>query len=166
VLGRTGFSTYPPPARIAIPAEDAVSELNERFRRAGFGYRYERGKIFRIDSELPHQEATLPALVLLSDPRFAGADQEFRAAHDHLKAGEYKDCVVDALNALESTMKPICDAKGWKYDKGARASDLVKVLRREGLFPEFAEQSFDQLTATLKSGLPTVRYERRARTRG
>jgi HEPN domain len=111
----------------------------------------------RIDSELLHQEATLPALALLSDPRFAGADQEFRAAHDHLKAGEYKDCVVDANNALESTMKAICDARDWQYDKGARASDLAKVLRREGLFPEFAEQSFDQLIATLKSGLPTVR---------
>jgi hypothetical protein len=142
---------------IKIPAKNAVDELNERFRRAGFGYRYERGKIIRIDSELLHQEVTLPALALLSDPRFAGADQEFRAAHDHLKAGEYKDCAVDALNALESTMKAICDAKGWKYDKGARARDLVKLLRREGLFPEFAERSFDQLIATLQSGLPTVR---------
>ena len=56
-------------------------------------------------------------------------------------------------------MKAICDAKGWNYDKGARASDLVKVLRREGLFPEFAEKSFDQLIATLKSGLPAVRNE-------
>jgi AbiJ N-terminal domain 4 len=124
---------------IKLSAEKAVGELNERFRRAGFGYRYERGKIIRSDSELLHQEVTLPALKLLSDQRFAGADQEFRAAHDHLKTGEYKDCAVDALNALESTMKAICDAKDWKYDKSARASDLVKVLRREGLFPEFAD---------------------------
>jgi hypothetical protein len=133
--------------------------LNERFRRAGFGYRLERGKIVRVDSEFMHQEATLPALTLLSDSRFAGVDQEFRNAHDHLKAGEFKDCAVDALNALESTMKAICDAKGWKYEKGARASDLIRVLKNQGLFPAFAVQSLDQLIATLKSGLPTVRNE-------
>ena len=144
---------------ISIAAPDAVAELNERFRRAGFGYRYEGGQIFRIDTEFMEQEATLPALAFLSDRRFSGADQEFRAAHEHLKAGEFKDCAVDALNAFESTMKAICDAKGWKYQKGARASDLVKVLRDNRLFPDFLDQSFDQLLATLKSGLPTVRNE-------
>jgi hypothetical protein len=144
---------------IKIPVHMAVEELNERFRRAGFGYRYEKGKLIRADSEFIHQEVTRPALLFLSDSRFAGAEQEFRSAHDHLKAGEYKDCCVDALNALESTMKAICNAKGWKYEKGARASDLMKILRRERLFPDFADLSFDQLFATLKSGLPTVRNE-------
>ena len=84
-------------AEITIPAADAINELNERFHRSGFGYRYERGQIIRIDSELTHQEITRPALQLLSDDRFKGADEEFRAAHDHYKAGEYKDCAVDAL---------------------------------------------------------------------
>jgi AbiJ N-terminal domain 4 len=144
---------------IKIAAADAVTELNERFRRAGVGYRFEQGKIVRLDNEVLHQTATVPALKLLSDPRFSGADEEFRAAHDHLKAGEFKDCTVDALNALESTMKAICDAKGWEYDKGARASDLIKILKTNGLFPDFADLSFDQLIATLKSGLPVVRNE-------
>ncbi|MBR0986540.1 STM4504/CBY_0614 family protein [Bradyrhizobium liaoningense] len=146
-------------ARITIPAAEAVAEVNERFRRAGFGYRYESGKIYRIDNELAHQQITRPALQLLADPRFKGADEEFRAAHDHYKAGEYKDCAVDALNALESTMKTICDLREWQYQPGARSSDLLKVLRREELFPEFADQSFDQLVATLKSGLPSLRNE-------
>ena len=56
-------------SHISISAKDAVTELNERFRRAGFGYRYERGEILRIDSEFMHNEATLPVLKLLSDPR-------------------------------------------------------------------------------------------------
>jgi hypothetical protein len=146
-------------ADIKISPEDAVAEINERFRRAGFGFRYESGKIFRADSELVHQEVTKPALDFLQDPRFAGANQEFRAAHDHFKAGEYRDCAVDALNALESTMKSICAAKKWEYPKGARAADLLKILRNENLFPNFADQSFEQLLATLKSGLPVVRNE-------
>jgi hypothetical protein len=100
--------------------------------------------------------------VVLSSHREYGHEAGTRieiAVPDHYKAGEYKDCAVDALNALESTMKVICDLKGWSYAQGARSSDLLKVLRREELFPEFADQSFDQLVATLKSGLPTLRNE-------
>jgi hypothetical protein len=145
--------------KITIAAADAIVELNERCRRAGFGYRFEKGIIIRIDSEYLHAEVTKPALLLLQDSQFAGADDEFRSAHDHYKAGEYRDCAVDANNALESTMKTICEAKGWPVQKGARASDLIKILRREGLFPEFADQSFEQLFATLKSGLPALRND-------
>jgi hypothetical protein len=36
-------------AEITIPADEAVKELNERFRRVG--YRFENGKIIRIDNE-------------------------------------------------------------------------------------------------------------------
>ena len=56
-------------------------------------------------------------------------------------------------------MKVICDIRGWEYPKGARATDLLKVFRREALFPEFADQSFEQLIATLKSGLPVLRNQ-------
>jgi len=153
-------------AGIEISAEEAVAETNERFRRAGFGYRYYDGKIFKIDNEYAHSEITKPALEFLSDPRFKGANEEFRAAHDHFKASEFRDCAVDALNAVESTMKSICDAKGWKYEKGSRASDLIKILRKHNLFPEFADQSFEQLFATLKSGLPPLRNETGAHGQG
>lgn len=81
------------------------------------------------------------------------------AAHAHYRAGEYKDCVADALNAFESTMKAICDIKKWSYSKGARASDLLKVIRSNGLLPDYLDGSFDQLAATLASGLPKVRNE-------
>jgi hypothetical protein len=146
-------------ASITTTAKDAIHELNERFRRAGFGYRFEHGAILRIDNEFTHAEITRPALALLGDARFSGANDEFRSAHDHFKAGEYRDCAVDALNAVESTMKTICELRDWQFEKGARSSDLQKILRREGLFPEFADQSFDQLIATLKSGLPALRNE-------
>ena len=54
-------------------------------------------------------------------------------------------------------MKVACEVKGWTYEKGARATDLIKVLRRNGLFPDYLDNSFDQLIATLSSGLPAVR---------
>ncbi len=62
-----------------------------------------------------------------------------------------------AANSLESTFKAIFDAKGWAYNKGARISDLVKVARSNGLWPDYLDNSFDQLVATLQNGLPKIR---------
>ena len=70
-----------------------------------------------------------------------------------------KDAITDANNAFESTLKTICDQRLWEYQQGARASDLLKVVRKGGLLPNYLDASFDQLAATLKSGLPEVRNE-------
>lgn len=137
--------------------DDAINELNIRFREAGVGYRFEDGVIMRVDSQFVHAEVVKPALQLLSDPRFQGPHEEFLNAHAHYRAGEYKDCTVDALNAFESTMKAICDAKGWGYPEDAPAGILIKTLRGKRLLPDYLEPSFDQLQAVLKSGLPKVR---------
>jgi hypothetical protein len=138
--------------------DDAIEELNIRFRQAGFGYQFEAGQIIRVDSHLLHSDVVKPALVLLSDPRFEGAQHEFLSAHAHYRAGEYEDAIVDANRAFESTMKAICDIRGW-IPKGDRAADLIKVVRTNGLLPDYLDQSFDQLIATLRSGLPQVRNE-------
>jgi hypothetical protein len=140
-----------------LSAQGGIDEFNQRCQLAAFGYQYEGSKIIRIDSQLAHAEMTVPALRLLSDPRFAGADEEFRNAHAHYRRGEMEDAVVDAGNAFESTMKAICDARGWPCNAGARASDLIKVVRANELLPGYLDKSFDQLVATLISGLPQVR---------
>jgi hypothetical protein len=139
--------------------DDAIRELNFRLREAGVGYQFESGEIVRVDSQLVHSEVVKPALQLLADPRFKGAQEEFFAAHAHYRAGEHKDAVADALNAFESTLKVICGEKKWPYQKGARATDLLKVVRSNGLLPDYLDTSFDQLAGTLASGLPKVRNE-------
>ena len=144
---------------ITQKADDAIEELNFRFLEAQFGYQYEAGQIVRFDSQLIHNEVTKPALQLLADTRFTGPQEEFLVAHKRYRARKYKDCITNALNAFESTLKTICDLKGWTYQPRARASDLVKVIRREKLLPDYLDKSFDQLIATLTSGLPKVRNE-------
>ncbi|MDE0712561.1 MAG: hypothetical protein OXH60_10565 [Rhodospirillales bacterium] len=144
---------------IAVTADAAIEELNERFRRAGVGYRFEGGMLIRVDSELVHSEVVLPALHFLQHKGFEGPRGEFLKAHAHFRAGETKAAVIEANNAFESTLKTICDQRGWSYPERPRASDLLKVVREKGLLPNYLDQSFDQLTATLKSGLPKVRGE-------
>ena len=142
---------------IGVKARDAIEELNERFRRAGVGYAFEDGQIFRVDSELIHAEVTVPALRYLQQDGFDGPREEFLGAHAHYRAGQMKEAITAANNAFESTLKAICAQNGWQAPSGARASDLIKVVRRNGLLPDYLSASFDQLVATLKSGLPEVR---------
>ena len=144
---------------IKITAGAAIEELNTRFRRAGVGYQFEAGQLFRVDSELIHSEVVRPALRYLYQEGFEGPRDEFLQAHTHYRAGEMKDAITDANNALESTLKTICDQRRWQYAPGARVSDLLKVVREKGLLPDHLDASFDQLVATLKSGLPKVRNE-------
>ena len=161
------FTPYERKAKgIRVGATEAISELNERFRRASVGYRFEDGCILRVDSELIHSEVVRPALRYLHHPGFEGPRDEFMRAHAHYRAGEMKDAITDANNAFESTLKTICDRRCWPYRQGARASDLLKVVRSNGLLPDYLDKSFDQLAATLKSGLPKVRGEEGAHGQG
>lgn len=151
---------------IQVSVDNAIEELNERFRRAGVGYLFEGGMIMRVDSELVHSEVVKPALQYLIEPGFEGPREEFLRAHGHYRSGEMEDAITDSNNAFESTLKVICDQRGWSYKTGARASDLLKIVRREGLLPNYLDKSFDQLSATLSSGLPQVRNERGAHGQG
>lgn len=151
---------------IAMSASSAITELNDRFRLAGVGYTFENGRILRVDSEFIHSEVVVPALRYLNVRGFEGPRDEFLNAHAHYRAGEVKDAIVDANNAFESALKAICDLNGWDYATGARASDLINVVRQRGLLPDYLDRSFDQLAATLKSGLPRVRGEEGAHGQG
>ena len=58
-------------------ADDAINELNTRFREHGIGFQFVEGEIVRVDSELIHSEAVKPALRLLNEKNYHGAQQEF-----------------------------------------------------------------------------------------
>jgi AbiJ N-terminal domain 4 len=86
---------YYNPERLGIrrTPDDAITELNERFRRAAFGYRFENGQIIRVDSEFVHAEIVKPSLVLLSDKRFSAPQGEYLTAHGHYRAGHFSDAI-------------------------------------------------------------------------
>jgi len=140
-----------------IDPDDAIAELNVRFREHGVGYQYESGQIIRVDSQLIHSEIVRPALHLLSDKRFSGANQEFLSAHEHFRARKYKECLNDCLKAFESTMKAICDERQWSYKKGDTAKQLIRIMFDQDLIPDYMQQHFATLRATLEAGVPTIR---------
>ncbi|MEN3951945.1 hypothetical protein [Iodidimonas sp. SYSU 1G8] len=157
MVGSDEFRQHRQRWRVTTVAGQAIEEINYRLQQAGVGYQVEDYRLIRVDSQYIHVEVVKPALALLSGPGFEGPRQEFIAAHTHYRAGEHRQAVAMAANALESTFKAIFDQKGWTYQKGARISDLVKIARANVLWPDYMDNSFDQLLATLQSGLPKIR---------
>ncbi|MET3828021.1 HEPN domain-containing protein [Sphingomonas sp. PvP055] len=146
--------------------KQGVEEINHRLRQGLVGYQFENNQIVRVDSQFIHAEVVKPALKLMNYPRFEGPLEEYLEAHNHYRNGEYKQAIAQASNAFESMMKAVCDEKGWAYDKNARVSDLVKVLKSNALWPEYMDNSFEQLIATLKSGLSVIRDKDAAHGQG
>lgn len=140
-----------------IEPEDAVRELNERFREHGVGYQFESNELIRVDSEFLHAEAVKPALFALRGAGFQGANEEFLLAHEHYRHGRFKESLVDSLKAFESTMKAICKIRGWSTNSGDTAKALITTCFSNGLIPSYLESQFSSLRSLLESGVPTVR---------
>jgi AbiJ N-terminal domain 4 len=138
-------------------ADSAIEELNGRFKEHGVGYQFVDGEIIRIDSELIHNEVVKPALRLLNQTKYAGAQQEFLKAHQHYRAGNAKEALNECLKAFESQMKSICDKRGWRYSGNATAKNLIEACLDNGLIPPFWQQNFTSLRSLLESSIPTGR---------
>ncbi len=137
--------------------DDAIFELNQRFREHALGYQYIGGQIVRVDSDYIFKEAVEPAVKMLFDEGFKGASEEFLAAHEHFRKGRFKEAITDALKAFESVMKTICKRKNWEVADNATAKPLISTLLKNDLIPSNLQTQFSSLRDTLESGLPTVR---------
>jgi hypothetical protein len=143
-------------AHITQGADDAIEELNGRFREHGIGYQYVGGDIIRVDSQLLHAEAVRPALALLNETGFSGPVDEFMHAFDHHRRGDNKQAIAEALKAFESTMKSICTVRNWSYGPKDTAKPLLDILFKNGLVPPELETHFGALRSAMESGLPTL----------
>lgn len=141
-------------------ADDAISELNQRFEEHGIGYFYSDGVIMRKDSQYIHQEVVKPALLLLNEAHFRGPSEEFLEAYRLYRNGEDKPAVAGALNSFESTMKAICDKNKWEYSAKVTAFQLINILIKNGLIPDDMLSHFSGLRSALESGLPTLSHKR------
>ncbi|MBD2232849.1 STM4504/CBY_0614 family protein [Phormidium tenue] len=140
-----------------INPEEAIAELNERFKEHGIGFQFESNELIRIDSEFLHSEAVKPTLAILRESGFQGANEEFLLAHEHYRHGRNKECLVECLKAFESTMKAICELRGWPTQSNDTAKSLLNICFANGLLPTYLNSQFTSLRSLLESGVPTVR---------
>ena len=137
--------------------DDAIVELNHRFQEHAIGYQYQGGQIIEVNSQYLHAETVEPAITLLFGEGFEGALEEFMAAHRHYRERRNEEAITEACKAFESTMKAICERKGWAYSKGDTASRLLAILYDKQLIPPEMQSHFNGLRTTLESGVPTLR---------
>ena len=135
----------------------SIEELNHRFKEHGVGYQYENGQIIRTDSQLIHAEVVQPALQLLNEKNYAGAQEEFLKAHEHYRNGNAKEALNECLKSFESVMKSICDKNNWDYDEGATSSNLINVCLENNLIPLYWQSHYSALRSLLESSVPTAR---------
>lgn len=147
--------------------DEAIKELNYWFKDNNLGYEFINGELIRIDQTHMHEEVVKPAITLLFEEDFEGPAEEFLNAHKAYRKGDYKNALVEALKSFESTMKTICDKKGYTYNKGSdTAQKLITVLFDNNLIPEYMRNHFSGLRATLEAGLPTVRNKQAGHGQG
>ena len=142
---------------LQMTVNDAIVELNQRFLEHGIGYQFESDEIVRIDSEFIHQEAVRPALQILGEKHYAGANAEFRKAHNHYRKQRYGEAVNECLKALESTLKVICKKRQWFFQETATVQPLLQIVFEKELVPNYLQSKFSGLRSILESGVPTIR---------
>jgi hypothetical protein len=142
---------------VTVSPDEAISDLNQRFKEHGIGFQFESGQIICMDSEVIHQEIVKPTLLLLRGKIYAGANDEFLRAHEHYRNARYKECLNECLKAFESVMKAICKKRRWPFSETDTAKRLLETCLANELIPAFWQSHFAGLRATLESGIPTVR---------
>lgn len=142
---------------LQLKPDEAIEELNTRFKENGIGYRYESLHLIKMDSELIHKELVKPTLVYLTDPRYKNANEEYLSAFEHFRHGRNVECLVDCLKAFESTMKIICDTHNWSYSQKDTSKKLINVMFENKLIPSYMQNQITSLRSILESGIPTLR---------
>ncbi|MGA2146712.1 MAG: hypothetical protein ABSH49_17315 [Bryobacteraceae bacterium] len=112
-------------------------------------------KVIMKESEILHASAIAPALELLSQPHFAGADGEFRAALEDYRKGDIGDCLVKCGSAFEIVLKVICQRKRWPYKQTDTANTLIKTVLTNTSLENYFEPLLI-IIATLRNKMSTA----------
>lgn len=147
--------------------KSAIDELNLRLKQHSLGYEFINGKIVVKTSTVAHENIIKPALQLLLDEDFRGAEEEYLLAFEHFKKGENKDAILNAIKAFESTMKAICLGLKYTFDKDKdTAKVLIKILENNSFYPSYLNNHITGIRTTLESGAPTLRNKKAGHGQG
>jgi hypothetical protein len=157
-----GYELSPLIEAVVEPSKSGVKLFGRSVRTVDVQF----PKIIRKDSQYIHAEATQPAITLLTDPRYKGANEEFLKAQEYFRRGDNVACLNECLKSFESTMKIICHNKTWQYNQSDTASKLVRTCLDNNLLPTFSEQQLTSVRTLLESAVPTTRNKKSGHGQG
>ncbi|MCK5677189.1 MAG: hypothetical protein KAH72_01755 [Flavobacteriaceae bacterium] len=133
--------------------KEIIVSLNKILYKYSLGYQIDivKDQIIRVDSKYVHKETIQKVFLLLNDIQFENVDDEYRKAFEELKNGNYEGVLVEANKAFESTMKIICELKGYGLPTKHTASALIAHLKKNDFIENFQTDKFNGLAKTLES---------------
>lgn len=138
--------------------QGAINELNIRLKQHNLGYEFVGREIIVKSNAMTHKEIVKPALKLLTDEKFRGAEEEYLAAFEHFRNGQNKDAILNAEKAFESVMKIICQELGYAFNsKRDTAQKLIQILEDNRFYPSYMNDHMTAIRKTLESGAPVLR---------
>ena len=144
-----------------------IEELNYRLKQHSLGYEFINGRLIEKTNEQIHKEVIKPALNLLHNEKFKGAEQEYFQAFDFYKAGKNKDAILNSIKAFESVLKTICKEMKYAYDdEKDTAKQLLQHLTDNNFYPAYLESHLTGIRTTLESGAPTLRNKKAGHGQG
>lgn len=129
--------------------ERLTQEVNRIFREEGIGYERVVGTIARVDDEVAHREAIVPALRILATGRYGSANDEFAEAVADYSRGRWRDTLTHSNAAFESVLKVVTGEKG-------EAGQLIRAAKSKGVIPTYLGKAADNLAA-LMHAVPAAR---------
>ena len=112
------------------PKSDCQHELNRLLASYQQPWRLLDGRFVKLDSAFLASEVITPTRSLLASEGFDGPLQEFEKALTAHSNGEYRDSIIYAGNAFESTLKAILDIQH------AKPGELIRFIIDSGLIPD------------------------------
>jgi hypothetical protein len=112
-------------------------------------------KVIMKESEVLHQTAIAPVLMLQARPHFQGANSEYLAALEDYRKGDIPDCLTKCGSAFESVLKVICERKGWGCKQTDTASKLIGTILPKTTLDTYFEGPLI-LIATLRNKLSSA----------
>jgi hypothetical protein len=140
--------TYRRVYNVELSFDDAVRQANRRFRQQDVGYQLADGVIIESDSEYTYAEIVEPAIDFLQYEGFEQARDEFLRAHQHYRHGEMQDALIDANNALESTLRVVLERRGVVLTGKETATNLTDRVT-DGILPAHLRGSLRALRSVM-----------------
>lgn len=109
-------------------------------------------QVIKKDDQFIHTETIMPALNLLSEPKYKTANREYLEALEDYRKGDYGDCLTKCGSTFESVMKIICESKKWRYEQTDTASKLLTIIIKESEIETFFNDPLI-IIATLRNRL-------------
>ena len=122
--------------------KSSYEELNIIFREEGIAWQISPPHMTYPATMNPYPNSEIldnvvnPVLAILTKPEWVAVDAEVRGAIKDFKKGDYKNTIAGGRRALESTLKTICNRKGWSYNPKGGLAKLLTVVIDKGLFPD------------------------------